>query len=238
MTKLQLLLFVSLATACSKSNTNSNATGADKKAGSTNSASASGKKQSSAIDPSKFGGACNNSFDCPKTDFDSACRVDCQRPTGTADSEPGYCQLIDIVANVGAPNCYGNRRGVDSQGESVSTKVPVIAYCDIDAGVFCNMGTHACEAVKAIDAACESSDECGKDGACKDKRCVAAGAPGAAAVERRCTSAAYRDGDQCVARKPNGQACKESNECQSFNCSNDGSSQTCKDAKPAACVLR
>lgn len=233
MTKFQFIFCASLLAACSKSGDKTEPSGTAAKAGAT-----TGTPAGAAPDPSKFGGACKKSFDCPRADFHAACRVECERPAGTADDQPGYCQLRDVVAQVGAQNCYGNRRGVETEGSTPSTKTPVINYCDINAGVYCNMGTHACEAVKALGAACSSSDECGKDGACQAKVCVAAGAPGAAPVERRCASSAYREGEQCIARKPSGQACKESDECQSFNCVMDGSSQTCKDAQPSACVVK
>jgi hypothetical protein len=235
MTKLQFILCTSLLAACSKSSNNNNSEKAAAGGASTKGGAA---VAGTAPDPSKFGGACKNSFDCPRPDFHSACSVECERPSGAPSDQPGYCQLRDVVAQVGAQNCYGNRRGVESEGSTPSVKTPVLNYCDINAGVYCNMGSHACEAVKAIGAACASSDECGKDGACQAKVCVAAGAPGAAPVERRCASSAYRQGEQCIERKPTGQTCKESDECQSFNCVMDGTSQTCKDAAPAACVLK
>ncbi len=230
MTKIQFLLCASLLAACGKSDKSSTGAGAS-------SADKAKTATSAAPDPSKFGGSCKNSFDCPRVDFKASCSVECERPSGAADDQPGYCQLRDLATTVGATNCYGNRRGVESQSTPPTAKTPVLNYCDINAGVFCNMETHACEAVKALGAACTESDDCGKDGACQNKTCVAAGAPGAAAVEGRCASAGYRDNGQCLARKANGDVCKESDDCQSLNCLQNEKGRMCAAAEVKPCVL-
>jgi hypothetical protein len=180
------------------------------------------------LDLSKFGGACKSSMDCPHTSFDSSCSVECEKPS---DAESGYCQLRNIVATAKSA-CVGNRRGVERSGSVPTEKTPVLNYCDMNAGVFCS-DAHVCEAVKAVGAACKSSDECGVDGACAKSVCVAAGAPGAAAVESRCDSKSYREGEQCVARKADGEKCGESDQCKSLSCGG-----TCNASKPETCELK
>ncbi|MBP9087631.1 MAG: hypothetical protein KBG15_16025 [Kofleriaceae bacterium] len=230
MTKFHFLLCASLVAACGKSDKSSAGAGAS-------SANKPGATASATPDPSAFGGSCKNSFDCPRVDFKASCSVECQRPSGAASDQPGYCQLRTIVATVGAANCYGNRRGVDSQSSPPSGKTPVLSTCDLNAGVYCNMETHVCDAVKALGAACTASDDCGKDGACQNKVCVTAGAPGAAPVEGRCSSAGYRDNGQCVARKANGEVCEESNDCQSLNCMKNEKGRLCAAAEVTPCVI-
>ena len=232
MTKIEFLLCATLLAACGKAEKSK--PGASANASKGNKATAAANL---APDPSKFGGSCKSSFDCPRVDFKASCRVECERPTGASNDQPGYCQLRMLASTVGAAGCYGNRRGVESQSSPPSTQTPVLSYCDIDAGVFCNMETHVCDAVKAIGATCSTSDECGKDGACQNKLCVAAGAPGGAAVEGRCTAAGYRDNGQCVARKANGETCKESDNCQSLSCLRDAKGSMCADAETKPCVI-
>ncbi len=230
MTKIEFLLCATLLAACGKAEKSSAGASASKGNKATAAASL-------APDPSKFGGSCKHSFDCPRVDFKASCRVDCERPSSASLDQPGYCQLRMLANTVGAAGCYGNRRGVESQSTPPSTQTPVLINCDLDAGVFCNMDTHICEAVKAIGAACTASDDCGKDGACQNKVCVAAGAPGAAAVEGRCTAAGYLDNGQCAARKAIGESCKESDQCQSLSCVLQGQNSTCAVADVKPCVL-
>jgi hypothetical protein len=189
------------------------------------------------VDVAKKGAACSMDFDCGNLDFDADCSWSCVKPSA-GDSGPGYCQLRVVTATAGTKGCYGNKRGPETASSPPSEKTDQIAFCDIDAGVYCNETSHACEAVKAIGADCASSDECGKDGACSASRCVAAGAPGAAPVESRCQSTAYKKGDQCIARVADGQTCTESDQCTSFNCvGSGGPDMKCGPAKIVHCAL-
>jgi hypothetical protein len=220
-----LVLVLGSVTACDK----------DKPKGSTGGGKSGGGTASAKVDKAKLGAECKMAFDCGDLSFDADCSFECVKPGGD-DSKPGYCQLRNIVGTAGTKGCYGNRRGAESSGTSPSEKVTTLNYCDIDAGVYCNTGTQTCDAVKAVGAACESNDECGKDGACQNKLCVAAGAAGAAPVEGRCASTAYRKGEQCIARAPEGGACEESDQCLTFNCVY-GASKACGPAKRMACTM-
>jgi len=190
-----------------------------------------GKGGTIKIDQAKLGAACASSVECGMLDFEADCRFECPQAGGA-----GYCQLVNVAATAGTKSCWGNRRGSGSAGTTPSEKTPVVNYCDIDAGVYCDMATHECVATKAIGAACKDSDECGKDGACQAGACVAAGAPGAAAVEGRCTAAAYTKDGQCVARGADGAACEESDQCLSLSCV-FGETKTCGPSKRKSCAL-
>jgi hypothetical protein len=186
------------------------------------------------VDQAKLGSECSRSMDCGMLDFEADCRFECSKPT--ADAANGYCQLINVVATAGTKGCFGNRRGSGTSGSSPDDKTLIVNYCDIDAGVYCDMTTHECVAAKAIGAACKGSDECGKDGACQAGACVAAGAPGGAAVEDRCNASAYRKGDQCIARVADGGVCEESDHCQSLSCVY-GTTKACGPSKRKSCSL-
>jgi hypothetical protein len=190
--------------------------------------SSTSKSTSSKVDVSKFGGVCKNKFNCPQTSFDSSCKVECEKVPG---AESGYCQFQNIVT---APNtsCLGNRRGTVRESRPPKEKTPVLNYCDMNAGVFCSE-THVCEPVKPVGTACKSDEECGLDGTCAKSVCVAAGEPGAAAVEGRCNSKAYRAGEQCIAHKADGEKCDEMEQCKSLSCGG-----TCNASKPEVCELK
>jgi hypothetical protein len=184
------------------------------------------------VDKAKLGIECKSDMDCGMLDFNATCRMSCKQE-GDA---PGYCQLTTFTSTAGTKGCWGNRRGAGDSGTSPSDKTPLVYYCDMDAGVYCAMDTHECVAAKAIGADCKDSDECGKDGVCQANKCVAAGAPGAAPVEGRCASAAYKKDDQCIARVANGGACEESDQCQSLTCEY-GEKKQCVASNDKACEL-
>lgn len=235
MLKLTFLTFVLTLATSSCAKTDSNSATSSKTAGAAATASNTIQAKGGAIDESKFGGKCTKSFDCPRTDFASSCSVECQKPN--FDAPEGYCQLRTLATSPDQ-TCHGNRSGADSEGSIPSTVTPVIRYCDMNAGVYCNETVHKCEPVKAIGAECKTQPECGRDGACAQGKCVAAGAAGGPAIERRCDSKSRRVGDQCEARKADGEACKESDQCLSSNCVMNNQGTTCQPAKPISCNLR
>jgi hypothetical protein len=200
-------------------------------------ASEGDKPKPVAIDPSLFGGACSQDFDCPRTEVFDSCKVECIK----SGDKPGYCQLQQTTAEVGAKRCVGNhlRDSRFGTGGLAAEVWPLGVYCDLDHDVYCDEGTtRTCLAVKALGAACKQDDECGKDGACDQSKCVAAGAPGQPVVAGRCNSKARSQDGKCVPLTADGGACKDSGECLSGDCLySDKPTGVCTPERPPACTI-
>lgn len=176
----------------------------------------------------KVGEECKEDWDC---DRPLGCNVSCTTVYDDKNVKVGgsYCQLKTVADTAGAGPCVGNRSAAGG-GSHPRAKNPRAILCNVDAGVYCDHASHLCAKAKAAGEACgltnvtgwHDDDECSRDGACEKDKCVVAGGPGASCSKTRCKASARCDSKTkiCIARKPTGTACQQSDECLAFTCMN------------------
>jgi hypothetical protein len=191
----------------------------------------------------KPGEDCTDDWDCESPD---GCNVSCTAAYDDKNHQVGakYCQLKTIAEKEGAGPCVGNV-SVSGGGSHAKAKTPRAVLCNVDAGVYCDQGSNVCAKAKAAGEAClqakltgwHDDDECGRDGACENEKCIAAGEAGASCKKTRCKSSARcdRKTSVCIARKPAGAKCRDMDECLSFDCLNQ--EKCVEPAAKAKCAL-
>jgi len=155
----------------------------------------------------KPGEPCTQSSDCAG---DATCHHDFQTDKET-------CAAFVLAAEGQA--CIGERNG-ESSSWSGNPQNDQITLCDSKAGLICD-GT--CKKPAAVGGSCGSTHDCAEGGYCKSGTCAARLATGATCTGYldECNAEAYcvSASKTCEPRRPDGEACTDSNQCLSDYCS-------------------
>lgn len=170
--------------------------------------------------------SCNEQSDCPVLRPGTPCGYAC---------DGGTCRLNYInVAKLGAGPCYGNSLRNYSDLEVPLDRTPAFKVaCDLEAGVYCDMGTHRCASVKAAGGTCLSDAECGAYGMCTSGKCAAAPHLGESCTVH-CGARAYCDvsTNKCERLLEPGEPCTSSDACRLGYCRG-----RCDDARQLPCPV-
>lgn len=156
----------------------------------------------------KPGESCDNGSDCAG---DSTCDHD-------FDTDKGTCAAFVLVAEGAA--CIGERNG-SSSSWSGDPQNNQITLCDYQAGLHCDAGT--CKQRSALGQACSSAHDCVDGAYCPSGTCAARLTAGATCTGDwdECSEETYcvDSTKTCEPRRADGEACTDSDECQSESCS-------------------